>query len=38
MTIGIDLFRHVEDLRLDRMLFQPLIDSAGRYPINWRDC
>src|SRR6266436_3288422 len=38
MTIGIDLFRRVEDLRLDRMLFQPLIDSAGRYPINRRDC
>ena len=38
MTIGLDLFRNIEDLRLDRMLFQPLIDSAGRYPINRRDC
>jgi sterol desaturase/sphingolipid hydroxylase (fatty acid hydroxylase superfamily) len=38
MTIGIDLFRHVEDLRLDRMLIQPLVGSAGRYPINRRDC
>jgi sterol desaturase/sphingolipid hydroxylase (fatty acid hydroxylase superfamily) len=37
MTIGLDLFRNIEDLRLDRMLFQPLIDSAGRYPINRRD-
>jgi sterol desaturase/sphingolipid hydroxylase (fatty acid hydroxylase superfamily) len=38
MTIGIDLFRRVEDLRLDRMLIQPLIGAAGRYPINRRDC
>ncbi len=38
MTIGIDLFRRVEDLRLDRMLIQPLIRAAGRYPINRRDC
>src|SRR6266446_5056643 len=38
MTIGIDRFRHVEDLRLDRMLIQPLIGAAGRYPINRRDC
>ena len=37
MTIGIDRFRHVEDLRLDRMLIQPLVGSAGRYPINRRD-
>src|SRR5438067_6935054 len=34
MTIGIDLFRHVGDLRLDRMLIQPLVGSAGRYSIN----
>jgi sterol desaturase/sphingolipid hydroxylase (fatty acid hydroxylase superfamily) len=38
MTIGIDLFRHVEDLRLDRMPIQPLVGPAGRYPINRRDC
>jgi sterol desaturase/sphingolipid hydroxylase (fatty acid hydroxylase superfamily) len=38
MTIGIERFRHVEDLRLDRMLIQPLVGSAGRYPINRRDC
>jgi len=38
MTIGIDLFRDVKDLRLDRMLIQPVIGSAGRYPINRRDC
>jgi sterol desaturase/sphingolipid hydroxylase (fatty acid hydroxylase superfamily) len=38
MKIGIDLFRRVEDLRLDRMLIQPLIGAAGRYPINRRDC
>jgi len=29
MTIGIDLFRRVEDLRLDRMLIQPLIRGRG---------
>jgi len=37
MTIGLDVFRHVEDLRLDRMLLQPLVGSAGLYPINRRD-
>jgi len=37
MTIGIDRFRHVEDLRLDRMMTQPLVGSAGRYPINPRN-
>jgi hypothetical protein len=37
MTIGIDLFRHVGDLRLDRMLIQPLVGAAGPYPINRRD-
>jgi sterol desaturase/sphingolipid hydroxylase (fatty acid hydroxylase superfamily) len=37
MTIGIDLFRQVGDLRLDRMLIQPLVGEAGRYPINRRD-
>src|SRR6266849_7440550 len=38
MTIGSDLFRRVEDLRLDRMLIQPLIGAAGRYPFNPREC
>jgi sterol desaturase/sphingolipid hydroxylase (fatty acid hydroxylase superfamily) len=33
MTIGIDLFRQARDLRLDRMLVQPLVGKAGRYPI-----
>jgi sterol desaturase/sphingolipid hydroxylase (fatty acid hydroxylase superfamily) len=37
MTIGIDLFRQVGDLRLDRMLIQPLVGETGRYPINRRD-
>jgi len=37
MTIGIDLFRKVGDLRLDRMLIQPLIGAAGPFPINRRD-
>jgi sterol desaturase/sphingolipid hydroxylase (fatty acid hydroxylase superfamily) len=38
MTIGIDLFRNVDDLRLDRMLIQPLVGSSGRHPIDRRDC
>lgn len=37
MTIGLDIFRDPRQLRLDRMLVQPLIGSAGRYPINRRD-
>ena len=37
MTIGIDLFRKVGDLRLDRMLIQPLIGAAGTFSINRRD-
>jgi sterol desaturase/sphingolipid hydroxylase (fatty acid hydroxylase superfamily) len=36
MTIGIDLFREVRDLRLDRMLIQPLVGAAGPHPINPR--
>lgn len=36
MTIGIDLFRTGRDLRLDRMLVQPFLGSAGGYPINRR--
>jgi sterol desaturase/sphingolipid hydroxylase (fatty acid hydroxylase superfamily) len=34
MTIGIDQFRTETDLRLDRMLLQPLRGAIGRYPIN----
>ena len=37
LTIGIDLFRKVGDLRLDRMLIQPLIGAVGPFPINRRD-
>jgi sterol desaturase/sphingolipid hydroxylase (fatty acid hydroxylase superfamily) len=33
MTIGIEQFREPDDLRLDRMLLQPLRDEAGRYPL-----
>jgi sterol desaturase/sphingolipid hydroxylase (fatty acid hydroxylase superfamily) len=36
MTIGLDAFRDPGDLRLDRMLVQPLVGSAGAYPINRR--
>jgi sterol desaturase/sphingolipid hydroxylase (fatty acid hydroxylase superfamily) len=36
MTIGVDAFRSEEDLRLDRLLIQPLQNSAGQYPINRR--
>jgi hypothetical protein len=37
MTIGLDILRDPRQLRLDRMLVQPLIGSVGRYPINRRD-
>ena len=36
MTIGLDVFRDPAQLRLDRMLMQPFIGSAGTYPINRR--
>lgn len=36
MTIGIEQFRTYGDLRLDRMLLQPLRGSASVYPINER--
>jgi sterol desaturase/sphingolipid hydroxylase (fatty acid hydroxylase superfamily) len=36
MTIGVDAFRAEEDSRLDRLLIQPLQNTAGRYPINRR--
>jgi len=34
MVIGIEQFREVRDLRLDRMLLQPWRGDAGSYPIN----
>ena len=36
MTIGVDAFRSAGELRLDRLLLQPLRDTPGRYPINGR--
>jgi sterol desaturase/sphingolipid hydroxylase (fatty acid hydroxylase superfamily) len=36
MTIGVDAFRTAEDLRLDRLLVQPFLDTPGGYPINRR--
>lgn len=36
MTIGVDAFRSADELRLDRLLLQPLRDTPGRYPINGR--
>jgi sterol desaturase/sphingolipid hydroxylase (fatty acid hydroxylase superfamily) len=37
MTIGIEQFRDPRELRLDRMLLQPLRGDAGSYPIGWRE-
>jgi sterol desaturase/sphingolipid hydroxylase (fatty acid hydroxylase superfamily) len=37
MTIGVDAFRSMEDLRIDQLLIQPLLDNPGGYPINRRD-
>ncbi len=37
MTIGIEQFRDPRELRLDRMLVQPLRGDGGRYPIGRRD-
>ena len=36
MTIGVDAFRSPDELRLDRLLLQPLRETAGHYPINRR--
>lgn len=36
MTIGVDAFRDDADLRLDRLLWQPLRDTPGGYAINRR--
>ena len=34
MTIGIEQFRSPRELRLDRMLVQPLLGGSRDYPIN----
>jgi sterol desaturase/sphingolipid hydroxylase (fatty acid hydroxylase superfamily) len=36
MTIGIDAFRSPDELRLDRLLTQPLRDTPGEYAIDRR--
>jgi len=36
MTIGVDAFRSPDDLRIDRLLIQPLLNTPGAYPINRR--
>jgi len=36
MTVGVDAFRTSYDLRVDRLLIQPLLDTPGAYPINRR--
>jgi sterol desaturase/sphingolipid hydroxylase (fatty acid hydroxylase superfamily) len=36
MAIGVDAFRSEADLRLDKLLIQPLLDTPGGYPINRR--
>jgi sterol desaturase/sphingolipid hydroxylase (fatty acid hydroxylase superfamily) len=37
MTIGIEQFRDLRELRLDRMLLQPFRDDVGRYPLGRRE-
>ncbi|MBI4237541.1 MAG: sterol desaturase family protein [Deltaproteobacteria bacterium] len=37
MTIGIEQFRTIRDLRLDRMLLQPFLGKIAPYPINRRE-
>jgi sterol desaturase/sphingolipid hydroxylase (fatty acid hydroxylase superfamily) len=37
MTIGIEQFRDPVEVRLDRMLLQPLRDDDGVYPVNRRE-
>jgi sterol desaturase/sphingolipid hydroxylase (fatty acid hydroxylase superfamily) len=36
MTIGVDAFRAADDLRLDRLLVQPFLETPGGYAINRR--
>ncbi len=37
MTVGVDAFRSPLDLRIDRLLIQPALNTAGNYPINRRN-
>ena len=37
MTIGIEQFRDPGELRLDRMLLQPLRGDVGPYPLGRRE-
>jgi sterol desaturase/sphingolipid hydroxylase (fatty acid hydroxylase superfamily) len=37
MTIGVDAFRTADDMRIERLLIQPLLDNPGGYPINRRE-
>ena len=37
MTIGLKSFRQPQDMRLDRLLLQPLRDSSDEYSINQRN-
>jgi len=37
MTVGIEQFRNPRELRLDRMLLQPLRRDAGSYPLGRRE-
>ena len=37
MTIGIEQFRDPRELGLDRMLVQPFVGDAGRYPLGRRE-
>jgi len=37
MTIEINQFRDIQDLRLDRMLVQPFLGKTASYPINRRE-
>jgi len=37
MTIGIEQFRDARELGLDRMLVQPFVGDAGRYPLGRRE-
>jgi sterol desaturase/sphingolipid hydroxylase (fatty acid hydroxylase superfamily) len=36
MTVGVDAFRERTDLRIDRLLVQPALNTPGNYPINRR--
>jgi sterol desaturase/sphingolipid hydroxylase (fatty acid hydroxylase superfamily) len=36
IAIGVDAFRSADDVRLDRLLVQPFLNTPGQYPINRR--